>query len=80
MSDQEAAIDAASASGSWTTEEMVEQLAELVIGENDPVAIDIHYCNPDAKIVLISKDRVAVRVGAWHMSRQRLARASTTPA
>jgi hypothetical protein len=22
-----------------------------LLGENDPIAIDIHYCNPDAKVV-----------------------------
>lgn len=48
-----------------------DELAELAIGVNEPVATDIHYCNPDAKIVLITKDRVALRVEAWHMSRQR---------
>lgn len=57
-------------SGSWTAE-LEEQVAVLGIGENDPVAIDIHYCNPDAKIVLISRDRVALRADAWLMSRQR---------
>lgn len=61
---------ATSESGSRTAE-LEEQLAELGIGENDPVAIDIHYCNPDAKIVLISRDRVALRADAWLMSRQR---------
>jgi hypothetical protein len=44
---------------------------EWIPGENDTVAVDITYCNPDAKVVLISSDKVEMRVDAWLMSRQR---------
>ena len=42
-------------------------------GQNDTIAVDITYCNPDAKVVLISSDKVEMRVDAWLMSRQRYA-------
>ena len=44
---------------------------EWTPGENDTIAVDITYCNPNAKVVLISRDKVEMRVDAWLMSRQR---------
>jgi hypothetical protein len=51
---------------------------EWIPAENDTVAVDITYCNPDAKVVLISSDKVEMRVDAWLMSRQRYASSSMT--
>jgi hypothetical protein len=51
---------------------------EWITGENDTIAVDITYCNPDAKVVLISSDKVELRVDAWLMSRQRYAILSMT--
>jgi hypothetical protein len=47
------------------------QEEEWIPGENDTIAVDITYCNPDAKVVLISSDKVEMRVDAWLMSRRR---------
>jgi hypothetical protein len=51
---------------------------EWTPGENDTIAVDITYCNPDAKVVLISSDKVEMRVDAWLMSRQRYGKPSMT--
>jgi hypothetical protein len=40
-------------------------------GEKQYLSVDDHYCNPNAKIVLISKEKMAFRIDAWLMSRQR---------
>jgi hypothetical protein len=40
-------------------------------GEKEYISVDHHYSNPDAKIVLISKEKMAFRIDAWLMSRQR---------
>jgi hypothetical protein len=40
-------------------------------GEKEYLSVDEHYSNPDAKIVLISKEKMAFRIDAWLMSRQR---------
>jgi hypothetical protein len=32
---------------------------------------DEHYDNPDAKIVLVSKDKVGFRVEAWYLKKRR---------
>ena len=44
---------------------------EWAPAEDEPVAVDITYCNPDAKVVLISSNKVEMKVDAWVMSRQR---------
>jgi hypothetical protein len=44
------------------------------LGEKEQLSVDDHYCNPDAKIVLISKEKMAFRIDAWLMSRQRSVR------
>jgi hypothetical protein len=54
------------------------QEEEWIPGQNDTIAVDITYCNPDAKVVLISSDKVEMRVDAWLMSRQRYAILSMT--
>jgi hypothetical protein len=51
---------------------------EWTPGQNDTIAVDITYCNPDAKVVLISSDKVEMRVDAWLMSRQRYAKSFMT--
>jgi hypothetical protein len=51
---------------------------EWTPGENDTIAVDITYCNPDAKVVLISSDKVEMRVDAWLMCRQRYAKSFMT--
>jgi hypothetical protein len=53
----------------WTSEH--ESEAEWTPGEEEPIAVDITYCNPAAKVILISSDKVEMRVDAWHMSRHR---------
>jgi len=44
---------------------------EWAPAEDEPVAVDITYCNPDAMVVLISSNKVGMRVDAWVISRQR---------
>jgi hypothetical protein len=33
--------------------------------------VDSHYCNPDAQIILFSKDNVVFKAEAWYMAKQR---------
>lgn len=40
-------------------------------GDKEYTSVGEHYCNPDAKVVLISREKMAFRVDAWLMSRQR---------
>jgi len=40
-------------------------------GDREYISVDDHYSNPDAKIVLISREKMAFRIDAWLMSRQR---------
>jgi hypothetical protein len=32
---------------------------------------DEHYDNPDAKIILVSKDKVGFRIEAWYIKKKR---------
>lgn len=48
-----------------------EQAVYATDGEKEYYTVDDHYCNPDSKIVLISKEKMAFRADAWHMSRER---------
>jgi hypothetical protein len=54
---------------SAATSDPVEE--EWTPGEDESVAVDITYCNPAATVILISSDKVEMRVDAWQMSRQR---------
>lgn len=56
----------------------VSEEEEWTPGQNETIAVDITYCNPDAKVVLISSDKVEMRVDAWLMSRQRYGKPSMT--
>jgi hypothetical protein len=51
-----------------TTDAHVNQQQAIDMSD---ITWDKHYDNPDAKIILVSKDRVGFRVEAWYLKKKR---------
>lgn len=44
---------------------------EVAIPTKPVPTVDSHYCNPNAQIIIISKDNVAFKADAWYMAKKR---------